>query len=157
MKTFILTIISLISVNWLFATLKVACRVKANTTWTRKKINFSHYFSKTFKTSIFQGYKRYMKYLGLEIFNLRTQFLLQILTQWRNFYYKFCLLRAPSPYKINFLVYISIQYIQIKRIFKTVPLFFLRLCGFWETQISRSKSYRSITFSKSAWFLKIYR
>ena len=42
-------------------------------------------------------------------------------------------MRFPNPYWINVLVYFSVQYICIKRIFKMVSHFFLLLCGFWET------------------------
>ena len=38
--------------------------------------------------------------------------------------------KARSPYRINFSVYFSIQYIHIKSIFKTVSQFFLLLYGF---------------------------
>ena len=59
-----------------------------------------------------------------------------------NFTWKFCISRAPSPHRINFWVYFLIQYIHIKRIFKTLSHFFLVFCGFWFI----AKSYRSITF-----------
>ena len=40
--------------------LKVACRVKAYTTWTTKSIISSHYFSKKLKTSTLQEHKKSM-------------------------------------------------------------------------------------------------
>ena len=45
---------------------------------------------------------------------------------------KFFLSRAPSPYRINFSVQFSGQYIHIARIFKMMSHFFLLLCNFWE-------------------------
>ena len=54
-------------------------------------------------------------------------------------------MRAPSPYRINFLVQFSVQYIYITRFFKTVFHFFLLLWGFWE--MSKSLAQRVIVQS----------
>ena len=54
---------------------KVACRVKTNTTWTTENASSSHYFSKEFKTNTLQCHKRYIKIFELEINNLRIQIL----------------------------------------------------------------------------------
>ena len=50
--------------------------------------------------------------MGLEICNLRIQILAAKMTYFTK---KFCLSQAPSPYRINFPVYFSIQYILILR------------------------------------------
>ena len=70
-----------------------------------------------------------MKFLALEIYDLRIQFYRQKLC---NFTKKICLLRALSPYKLFFWYIFSIQYFYILRTFKTVSHFFLLLCGFLE-------------------------
>ena len=55
--------------------IKVACRVKTNTTWTTKNTTSSNYFSEKFKTDALEDRKRYMKIFELEINNLRIQIL----------------------------------------------------------------------------------
>ena len=52
--------------------IKVACRVKINTSSTTKNTTSFHYFSKKFKTNTLQGHKRYIKLFELEINNLRV-------------------------------------------------------------------------------------
>ena len=66
-----------------FQRLKVACRVKTNTTsrvktnttCTIKNTTSSHYFRKKFEINTLQGHKRYMKIFEFEINNLRIQIL----------------------------------------------------------------------------------
>ena len=53
--------------------MKVACRVKPNTTSTTKNTTSFHYFSKKFKTNTLQGHERYIKIFELKINNLRVQ------------------------------------------------------------------------------------
>ena len=55
--------------------LKVACRIKINTTWTTKSTTSFYYFSKKFKSNDLQGHKRYIKIFESEINNLRVQIL----------------------------------------------------------------------------------
>ena len=75
--------------NLINLTIKVACRVKTNTTRTTKNTTSSHYFSEIFKTNTLQGHKRGMKIFVLEINNLR---ILILAPKKRNFTQKFFLL-----------------------------------------------------------------
>ena len=60
---------------WYFS-VKVACRVKTNTTGTAKYTTSSHYFSKKkIKINTLQSHKTYMKTFELQINNLRIQIL----------------------------------------------------------------------------------
>ena len=117
-------------ISFRHASLKVTCRVKTNATWTTKNRRFSHYFTKKFEINTLQGQKRYIKIFESEINNIRIQILQQKF--WNSKIQKFYLSRAPSPYRINFSVQFSVQYIHITRIFKRVSHFFLLLCAFWE-------------------------
>ena len=55
------------SCNLVLISLKVACSVKTNATWTIKNTTSSHYFSEKLKTNTLQGFKRYIKTFELEI------------------------------------------------------------------------------------------
>ena len=69
-----------------------------------------------------------MKYLGLEIYNLRIQSLAAKMAQ---FYLKILPFASSiSLYRINFSVSFSIEFIHIKKIFKRMSHFFLLLRDF---------------------------
>ena len=46
---------------------------------------------------------------------------------------------SPSPYRINFSFYFSVQYIHVKRLFKTVPIFFPNFSAVFEKLANTSQ------------------
>ena len=107
------------SCNLVLISLKVACSVKTNATWTIKNTTSSHYFSEKFKTNTLQGLKRYIKTFELEIICLlkfsrkndvislkNTSFLeLQVLTELiflYNFQFSIFILQESSKWCLIF-------------------------------------------------------
>ena len=128
--------------------LKVACRVKTNTTWRTKNTTFFHYFSKKFKSNTLQCHKRYIKIFELKINNLRVQYVISL----KHFTFGELQVLIQLIFRCNFQFIIFILQESSKRC-----LTFSNFSTVFEKRANLSRQELLFNHILNVRFLKIYR